>query len=283
MPPRLPTELVLYLYTFFHVGTLLLARGVSHQWRSLLTQANVHPIRRELIDIYVLCVHKSWFLDSRPWTVGNLSLFDRQAYINALLNHYPYLPEPFQIWILEWPAKAAFACVWPGLPQLPSDEMGPFFRDRKGWNMLDSSNPAVWTLKYIDEETYEEGTMPELLPAIPLFHYPGAYAIWLVLDPREAFRGRVVYTVEEDTLSSALERNSDGLIFSDWIAYLRWEIARLKAARAWSDKQGKEWGLPTMETRTYRQEDRIEYVPWTMVDASASLLPELEAGNNHTV
>ncbi|KAJ8507345.1 hypothetical protein ONZ45_g10278 [Pleurotus djamor] len=200
MPLQLPTELLYHIFAYFPVATLLIARGVSQKWRSVLTSANIHPIRHELMDVYLLCIHESC--------------------------HHPYLPEAFQFWVLEWPAKAVFACIWPGLPELQEDEMGPFCRDRYGWNMLRSNKPDIWSLQYIDEEADEEGSSPELLPAIPLFHYPGGYAIWLLLDPREEFRGRVVYTIEEETLSSALERNEDGKIFPDWIVYLRWEILR---------------------------------------------------------
>ncbi|KAJ8514736.1 hypothetical protein ONZ45_g7763 [Pleurotus djamor] len=268
MPPQLPTELLFRIFTYFPLATLLIARGVSQQWRSVLNSAAIHPIRRELMDIYLTCIRESWFLDSRSWTVDNLSTFDRQAYARALLGHYPYLPESFLIWLLEWPAKAAFAWVWPGLPELQEDEMGPFCRDRYGWNMLSSNKPHIWSLQYIDEESVEEGSSPEFLPAIPLFHYPGGYAIWLLLDPREEFRGRVVYTIEEGTLSSALERNEDGKIFPDWIVYLRWEISRLTRSRAFCDKQGKEWGMSKMGIHPFGEKDRIPLVPWTQANTA---------------
>ncbi|PPQ91965.1 hypothetical protein CVT25_004439 [Psilocybe cyanescens] len=49
------------------------------------------------------------FLNSHTWILDNLRLFDRQAYIDALLVQYPTIPEEFRIWTLEWPARLAVA------------------------------------------------------------------------------------------------------------------------------------------------------------------------------
>ncbi|KAF9539106.1 hypothetical protein CPC08DRAFT_731160, partial [Agrocybe pediades] len=43
-------------------------------------------------------------------------VFDREAYINALLSQYPAIPAEFCMWILEWPARMTVFCLWPGLP-----------------------------------------------------------------------------------------------------------------------------------------------------------------------
>ena len=56
--------------------------------------------------------------------MDNLKPFDRQAYI-ATLNEQcttpeAEIPEDFRMYILEWPARMAIGCMWPGLPFIES-------------------------------------------------------------------------------------------------------------------------------------------------------------------
>ncbi|KAJ7825459.1 hypothetical protein B0H13DRAFT_1918618 [Mycena leptocephala] len=71
---------------------------------------------------------------------------DQQAYIDALLDQQAYLPDDFRIWILEWPAKAAIACCWPGLPY--KYWRGPELDDGaiQGCNFLGRIPPVLHTV-----------------------------------------------------------------------------------------------------------------------------------------
>ena len=88
--------------------------------RNLSKHANIHPTRRRFFYLYrtmmdnprpderaLLCMHRN--LDYN---------FDREAYLEALLNQDPNcrIPEEFSIWVLEWPAKLFINGIWPGLP-----------------------------------------------------------------------------------------------------------------------------------------------------------------------
>ncbi len=73
------------------------------------------------------------FLNTRGWTLDNLEPFDRQAYIDALLSQHPAIPEDFRIWILEWPARLAIGCMWPGLPFIDSSTESAMRRPGVNW------------------------------------------------------------------------------------------------------------------------------------------------------
>ena len=64
------------------------------------------------------------FLESRTWTLDNLIPFDRHSYMATLRSQCTgpeaEIPEDFEMYILEWPARTAIACMWPGLPFVDS-------------------------------------------------------------------------------------------------------------------------------------------------------------------
>ncbi|KAJ7137635.1 hypothetical protein C8R46DRAFT_611467 [Mycena filopes] len=111
-----PPEIPLQIFPHMHLKGLISARGVSKRWRELISLADIHPARIGLLELYQRTIHDPRFLDTRPWTLENLRPFDRQAYIDALLAQHSYIPDDFRFYVLEWPARAAIACAWPGLP-----------------------------------------------------------------------------------------------------------------------------------------------------------------------
>ncbi|PPQ83852.1 hypothetical protein CVT25_000912 [Psilocybe cyanescens] len=112
----LPIEILLHIFSFLELKAYIISNGVCKGWRCLLPFADIHPSRRRLFALFQSMINTPLFLNSRPWTLANLQPFDRQAYIDALLAQYSAVPEEFRIWILEWPARLAIACMWPGLP-----------------------------------------------------------------------------------------------------------------------------------------------------------------------
>ncbi|THG97997.1 hypothetical protein EW026_g4113 [Hermanssonia centrifuga] len=108
----LPNELLLMVFPHLPLQALIAARGVNNKWRHLAPVSDIHPIRRKLLDLYQSFVASPAFLVTRPLIEPHLCNFDRDAYLAALPES---TPEDFKMWLLEWPARAAIACIWPGL------------------------------------------------------------------------------------------------------------------------------------------------------------------------
>ena len=98
----------------------LMGRTISQEWKRLIPLADITPIRRTLLDFYLTLIDSRKLLQTRPWVLANLQPFNRQRYIDDLMDQHPYVPEAFRVWILEWPAKAVIGCIWPGLPNGPT-------------------------------------------------------------------------------------------------------------------------------------------------------------------
>ncbi|KAF9560329.1 hypothetical protein CPC08DRAFT_690116 [Agrocybe pediades] len=119
---KLPTELILHIFSFLELKPYIISHAVCKQWQELLPLAEIHPIRRRLFKLFKQMLFCPDFHKTRPWILNNLQPFDRQAYIDGLLSQYPYIPEDFRMWILEWPARMAICCFWPGTPLVLSTD-----------------------------------------------------------------------------------------------------------------------------------------------------------------
>ena len=120
----LPPELLLRCFSYMSLKCLISSRCVCSDWRRLVPQSDLHPTRRRFLELYDKMLVNPLFLQSRTWTVDNLKPFDRQAYI-ATLNEQcntpeAEIPEDFRMYILEWPARMAIGCMWPGFPFIES-------------------------------------------------------------------------------------------------------------------------------------------------------------------
>ena len=140
--------------------------------------------------MYLSLISSGDFLASRKRHSEVCAPFDRLTYLGALkrqLNHIA-LPEAFEMWILEWPAFAAFDFLWPGLPYEWSLHDVPF--RRHGWNLLANSPPQLFTLRFI---VLNSGGKESFVPALPMWEYYGCdSSCWLVLDDHDSLYGRVV-------------------------------------------------------------------------------------------
>ncbi|KAJ6465185.1 hypothetical protein C8R47DRAFT_938158, partial [Mycena vitilis] len=148
---NLSNELSLILQIFPHLPlkSLVAAQGVNTLWGTLLPLSNLNSVRREFLEFYLHLIGHPIFMHGRPWLVQNLHSFDRQAYLDALLTQHHYLPEHFCLWILEWPAQAAIACMWLGLPP-EYHYKGDDFEIRRGYNFFGRIPPVVHTVRYKD-------------------------------------------------------------------------------------------------------------------------------------
>ncbi|KAJ8487213.1 hypothetical protein ONZ45_g14419 [Pleurotus djamor] len=268
MITTLPNELLLAIFGEFHLTTIVLASGVCRKWRDLLLVANIHPTRRALLNVFKKLIKEPWFLESRPWVLGNLSPFNRRAYVDALLEQHDYLPEEFKIWILEWPEKAAFGGIWPGLPHEIRDVAGPKVSvPWQKWNFLDASKPIVWTINHINEDGVDVNTgdekdyLVEPLPGLPinLEEINEGQATWLLLD-KGRYRDQTIRTFSSEDEFLSIDINFNVVLWKSWIDFLK---NRLREVTSWYDfaTEHKMAFLPL-----YTAPRPISSIPW--VDCS---------------
>jgi hypothetical protein len=142
----LPNELILDIILYLPLKELIAATGVNKRWRQLVPLADLIPARRGLLDLYLTAIQRPAFSKSRPRILPHLVPFDRQAYVAAVAasNCDEPLPELFQFWLLEWPAKATISWHWPGISPRHSSPSSPsrFYLDR---NCFDINGTRVQT------------------------------------------------------------------------------------------------------------------------------------------
>ena len=189
----LPTERVLHVFSFLELKPYIVSHGVCKEWQQLLPLANIHPIRRRLFNLFHHMLSSPHFLEMRGWTLQHLQPFDRKAYIDSLLSQYPFIPEEFRIWTLDWPARMAICCMWPGLPF--GDSRTPRRDEPKGvtWLIYKANPPELLTVVYRNS-TADAKFIPALLVSRSDFA-----TVWLIFerDEHDLF-GRVL--VNDDNL-----------------------------------------------------------------------------------
>jgi len=99
----LPLEVLLECFSFMELKSLIISRGVCAGWRELVPKAPLNA-RRQLLDLYYGIVNTDCSLKTRDYALESLQPFDRQAFIDNIVTHYPTLPDDFRLWILEWPS-----------------------------------------------------------------------------------------------------------------------------------------------------------------------------------
>lgn len=137
---ELSTELLLEIFAHLSLTSIIQACGACRFWRNCVLEADIHPARRALFDVYLHLLKGDIFIASRQHVIDSLQSFDRVSYIRDLQSQLaaaglpPIIPLAFELYILEWPEKAVFDCFWPGLPFEYARTDGQF--RRTGWNML---------------------------------------------------------------------------------------------------------------------------------------------------
>ena len=173
----LPATLLLRCFSFMTLKCLISSRSVCSDWRRLVPHSEIHPTRRRFLELYDRMLANPFFLQSRGWTVDNLEPFDRQAYI-ATLNEQcttpeAEIPEDFWMYILEWPARMAIRCMWPGLPFVDSKTVNT--QRQFGINYL-SQSPQLSALVFKHQ-------LPEacFIPGLLIWRNPWT-TYWLLFD-----------------------------------------------------------------------------------------------------
>ncbi|KAF9560321.1 hypothetical protein CPC08DRAFT_708123 [Agrocybe pediades] len=193
---ELPTELILSIFSFLEIKPYSFPMP-------LLPHAEMHPIRRRMLQLYHDMLQAPKFLETRPWLLENLQPFDRQAYVDGLLDQYSDIPEEFRLWILEWPEKMAVLGIWPGLPLVRFNASTT--QTYEGVNWMAYINPLLLALVHwllFDQD------VPELFGRVLLTTYPESPAFYPTLE-----------MYGDDDMPFFVED------FPDWISYLkhRWD------------------------------------------------------------
>ena len=188
----LPQTLLLRCFSFMNLKCLIFSRCVCSDWRKLVPLSEIHPTRRRFLELYDRMFANHLFLESRIWTLDNLKPFDRGSYIATLREQFTgpevEIPEDFHMYILEWPARMAIGCMWPGLPFVDSQTGG--IQRRFGVNYL-ARSPQLSALVFKHQRP-EACFIPGLLT-----WRNSASTSWLMFDktPHDrlgfSFHGRV--------------------------------------------------------------------------------------------
>jgi hypothetical protein len=243
---RLPNELLLHIFTYLSLKSLIASYGVCRLWRQLLPAATILPNRLALFRLYLEVVSSPCFPMTRPWTLKSLEPFDREAYVSTLLEQHNYLPEAFRLWVLEWPALAVFGCVWPGLPSINiiSDFADGF---EKLWGCNWMCTGQVSTL-WLDTDPAARIPKMEVIPALLVRSYDGRYNTWLVLDKRKGVRDKV-YILEGEELwkEEVEEEDDDEESYENWIEFQRamWKGIEKEAAAAIDEQKERKRDPPS--------------------------------------
>ena len=77
-------ELLLHIFRFFPLKSLLAAKAVNRKWNTLAPICSMTPERRELYKLYHTIITSPKFLDSRQCVLSKIEEFDREAYVAML-------------------------------------------------------------------------------------------------------------------------------------------------------------------------------------------------------
>jgi len=225
---HIPFELLLHVFSYLTLKSLITSHGVCRRWRQLIPSANVLPTRRTLFQLYLEIVSSPYFPQTRPWTLAKLIPFDREAYVAALLAQHNYLPEAFRLWVLEWPARVVFGCVWPGLPSINiSDDVADNIEKFWGRNRLCTAQVSdmIWVhRKTNDSASIQREHMPGLLVRSSYNEHT-----WLMLDEREGKRDKVYELADSPTVIRG-EGDDYDVVHANWIEFQRATWARIERA-----------------------------------------------------
>ncbi|RYE11997.1 MAG: F-box protein [Rickettsiales bacterium] len=126
-----------HIFPYLDLTSLIKARTVCKEWRNV-DLANINSIRKLLLDLYLSIIDKKWFIKTRQDTYTKLISFDREKHLSTLKNldklrkynekdmwfqlrqkNFANLlvtvPLDYEMWVMEWPEKAVYGLLWPGL------------------------------------------------------------------------------------------------------------------------------------------------------------------------
>ncbi|KAJ7154583.1 hypothetical protein C8R46DRAFT_1041611 [Mycena filopes] len=171
------------IYPHLTLKALISARGVDTFWRALVLLADLDPARRSLLDLYSRTIESPVFLRTRPWE----GVYRRSP------GPEDYVPHEFQLWILEWPAKAVIGCAWPGLPDAFCGDEADHVERIWGINFLGRVPPVVQTVQLTQpgDGDGSDDLVEEDVPGLVAWQLFDDSWVWVILDERPILRGKV--------------------------------------------------------------------------------------------
>lgn len=238
----LPDEVHLAIQSHMPISTLLTARAVCRLWKSLIPGSHIPPARLRLLNLYLHLIQLPVFHATRKDTLQRLQPFDRERALRLISKGGIELPEEFRLWILEWPERAAFAGIWPGLgglKELPcSDEALSPIEPTRGTSLLSASGPYILRqLEVTAQPDPEHATEIQVSPpwvTVP----PAKRAVALVLDDAyvKGWQRSNMLVLSAPTSSQelvgrvyqvdGLQTRADGVFVNSWVDYLSQELAK---------------------------------------------------------
>lgn len=192
----LPPEIFANVLSHLDLVSLIRIRCVNWTWRHIPLN-ELDPIRLALYQLYLAAISGSGLQRAKTWIEEHLEPFDRAAHLSQIRWQLGDLsmPEEFRVWLCEWPAKAAIAFMWPGLPGSHKEEYG--LLRRTGFNYLATFPPQLY------ECLIELGPLPGDID-LPIQHTHPILPIWggtynqpstyIILGDCAYVRGKVVRT-----------------------------------------------------------------------------------------
>lgn len=228
-------ELLLEIFRWLPLKSLIAAQGVNCQWRHLVPLADILPTRRALFDLYINFLASPVFLPTRTTILSDMRPFDRDAFVASLRDGNYSLPDEFLVWLLEWPNKAVIGCIWPGLP--PSER-----------NCIGGLQPMTKTITFgacpptekVDENILEtQGNVWGItggkvnMRALELVERGCGWSTWVILDgPRKDLIG-TLHTLEYGCVSIDF---GEDLHPKTWIEWLMWEMGAMEREHEGTDR-----------------------------------------------
>ncbi|KAI0695620.1 hypothetical protein BC835DRAFT_1345982 [Cytidiella melzeri] len=241
----LPDEVHLAIQSHMTVSSLLISRAVCRLWHSLIPGSHIPPARLRLIHLYLRLVYSPAFHATRKDTLSRLQPFDAGRALSMIAKGGVQVPEEFRVWLLEWPARAAFAGIWPGLrfqsdlhADAASNSAEESLQKTGRTSLLNSDKPYI--LNQLEVTSHSDSENPVTMRVSPPWASvpPSNRAVALVLDstyfngwqrsnmlvlsapdPWKELIGRV-YLVD------GLQTRADHAFAHSWVDYLLQELER---------------------------------------------------------
>jgi len=181
----LPAELQSQILSYCDLSSLIAAIGSYSVWRQSCTLRDVHPTRRRLLDMYLNLVRSKTFLASRACVKKVCERFDREEYIRKMERQRGIVavPADFRMYILEWPERAVFDSLWPGMPlNLDISGSAMLFR-RRGRNLLHHDTKHFQNMAMFDIDPEHRGREQMSITALGLWkpRRGAGVGTWLVV------------------------------------------------------------------------------------------------------
>ncbi|KAH7885412.1 hypothetical protein F5I97DRAFT_1382399 [Phlebopus sp. FC_14] len=216
---RLPNELLLEVISYLPLKSLIAARGVNSSWRTLVLESDLLQVRRKLLHFYLSVIRSPSFLAARQPVVRQLYPFDRDRYLDSYIQRSLEIPEEFEFYVREWPAKAAITWLWPGLLQAFQGQSSGRIQGRNCLGSNRSPGELYFPNSEDDEEEADDATC---VRALELWEHGCAWSDWLICDKSKDKSDRIrfgeVYACEGSWVNWEDKEKQEARSFIDWLA-----------------------------------------------------------------